>query len=227
MGGIDAGKRVLAIGDIHGCLTALKTLAKRIPLNPESDFLVVLGDFVDRGPDSKGVIDWLLNWEGEKVCLRGNHEIMMLEAAAGGKWASGWEFYGGRETLESYGDGATFDDVPEEHWDFIGSLEPYFEIDTHFFVHANADPSLDLDDQPDSELFWERFGDPPPHKNGKTMVCGHTAQHSGLPRFVEKAVCIDTWVYGDGWLTCLDVERDRYWQANEKGEFRVGVLEID
>ncbi|MFT5466563.1 MAG: serine/threonine protein phosphatase 1 [Verrucomicrobiales bacterium] len=223
----EPSKRVLAIGDIHGCLNALETLAERIPLRPESDFLITLGDYVDRGPDSKGVLDWLRSWPGEKVNLRGNHEIMMLEAASGGTWAGGWEHVGGRETLASYGVGATLKDVPEAHWDFIGTLAPWFEIDSHFFVHANADPSLDLADQFETELFWERYDNPPAHKNGKIMVCGHAAQRSGLPRFNGNAICIDTWAYGEGWLTCLDVARQTYWQANQAGEFRTGALELD
>jgi hypothetical protein len=76
---------------------------------------------------------------------------------------------------------------------------------------------------PDAETdrFWrERFADPPPHQSGKIMVCGHTSQQSGLPRNIGHAVCIDTFVYGDGWLTCLDVANGQYWQANQKGETR-------
>jgi serine/threonine protein phosphatase 1 len=74
-------------------------------------------------------------------------------------------------------------------------------------------------------LLWEKFGDPPPHISGKTMICGHTPQKSGRPKSVGHAVCLDTWVYGDGWLTCLDVERGNYWQANQRGEVREGWLE--
>lgn len=130
-----AKKRILAIGDIHGCLTALQTLAERVPFRPESDILVTLGDHVDRGPDSKGVIDWLLAWEGERVSLRGNHEIMMFEARAGVGWARGWDQVGGRETLDSYGPDSKVGDIPAEHWDFLESLVPFHETETHFFVH--------------------------------------------------------------------------------------------
>ena len=217
-------KRVLAVGDIHGCLTALTTLAKAVPFRPESDLLVTLGDYIDRGPDSKGVIDWLLEWEGERVSLRGNHEIMMMEARAGIGWAKGWDQVGGRETLESYGRGAKVADVPDHHWEFLDSLVPYFETENHFYVHASVYADLDLADQSEFELYWGRFVDPPPHKSGKTMVCGHTSQKDGLPNFNGNAVCIDTWVYGKGWLTCLDVERQFYWQANQRGEVRTGTL---
>jgi hypothetical protein len=63
-----------------------------------------------------------------------------------------------------------------------------------------------------------------PHESGKTMICGHSAQRSGRPLVLDHAICIDTWVYGDGWLTCLDVASEVYWQANERGESRMGSL---
>ena len=71
---------------------------------------------------------------------------------------------------------------------------------------------------------WERFDWINPHRSGKTIICGHTAQHSGEPADVGYAVCIDTWVYGDGWLTCLDVGTGEYWQANQDGETRQDQL---
>lgn len=220
-----ADKRVLAIGDIHGCLTALETLAERVPFDPERDFLVTLGDHVDRGPDSKGVIDWLLAWPGGMANVRGNHEIMMADGRGDGKWANGWMRFGGAETLESYGPGATIADVPEAHWRFIDSLVPYFETDTHVFVHANLDPVIELQYQTDDELYWRPYYNPSPHKSGKTMICGHTSQKDGLPNRNEHSICIDTWVYGEGWLTCLDVARGVCWQANQPGEFRAIMLD--
>ncbi|MEM7013708.1 MAG: metallophosphoesterase family protein [Verrucomicrobiota bacterium] len=220
-----AKKRVLAIGDIHGCLTALQTLAEHVPFRPESDLLVTLGDHVDRGPDSKGVIDWLLAWKGVRVSLRGNHEIMMQEARGSSAWVDGWRACGGAEALASYGGG--IEDVPQAHWDLINQLLPYYETETHFFVHANVLPELDLADQSDSDLYWSQYIDPPRHKSGKKMVCGHTSQKDGLPKYNGSAACIDTWVYGKGWLTCLDVERSFYWQANQQGEVRTGILGLD
>jgi serine/threonine protein phosphatase 1 len=74
-------------------------------------------------------------------------------------------------------------------------------------------------------LYWEQFIDPPAHESGKVMVCGHTPQKTGLPLSVGHAVCIDTWSYGAGWLTCLDVTTDRVWQANEQGQTRTFWLD--
>jgi serine/threonine protein phosphatase 1 len=99
-------------------------------------------------------------------------------------------------------------------------LLPYYETDTHFFVHANADPHLDLIDQPDYTLYWERFNYPVLHQSGKIMVCGHSSQKCGLPVNTQSAICIDTWACGTGWLTCLDVQAGVLWQANQQGETR-------
>jgi serine/threonine protein phosphatase 1 len=98
------------------------------------------------------------------------------------------------------------------------------ETENHFFVHANADPSAPIYAQPDEMLYWQRFGKPRPHVSGKTMVCGHTIQRSGEPLNVGHAICIDTWAYGKGWLTCLDVETGNYWQTNEQGQRRAAKL---
>jgi serine/threonine protein phosphatase 1 len=221
---------LLAIGDIHGCFTALETLAAAVPFSAD-DLLVTLGDYVDRGPDSRAVVDWLIErWRlGTLIPLRGNHELMMQEARVfKGLWNT-WLSFGGDATLASYappGRDGRFDDVPEEHWEFFErSCRDYYETETHFFVHANADPQLPLDKQSAPTLFWEKFYDPPPHVSGKIMVCGHTAQKSGLPKNLGHAVCIDTWVYGDGWLTCLDIATGRFWQANQKRESRRGNLD--
>lgn len=223
-------KRHLAIGDIHGCFSALQSLAAFVPFRPE-DVLITLGDYVDRGPDSQAVLDWLIQrrQQGTLVPLRGNHEIMMMQARESPGDLERWLFYGGKEALASYSpQGALGDmaDVPPEHWDFLENhLRPWHEIEGHFFVHANAYPDYALEDQPDYMLYWETFHNPTPHESGKVMVCGHTSQKSGLPLDLGHAICIDTWVYGSGWLTCLDVETGEYWQANQQGQTRRGERE--
>ena len=224
--------RTLALGDIHGCLTALKTLEEFVPFTPE-DRIVALGDFVDRGPRSRQVVDWLIAryLRGALIPIRGNHEIMMCAArrdlAPLGEWLS----CGGDRTLDSYapperGGSGRLADVPDSHWEFLRSRTlAYYETRTHFFVHAGADYDVPLDQQADYTLYWLPFNNPPPHHSGKIMVCGHTVQRDGRPRSIGHAVCIDTWVYGDGYLTCLDVQSGEYWQANERGETRRGSLE--
>ncbi|MCA9175547.1 MAG: serine/threonine protein phosphatase [Planctomycetales bacterium] len=220
--------RHLAIGDIHGCFDALQALERFVGFR-EDDVIVTLGDYVDRGPKSCHVLDWLLHLDrsGRLRPLRGNHEIIMVDAFQEDAPLQDWFRVGGDATLRSYspfdefGDAGTFADVPDAHWDFLTArLLPYYETDTHFFVHANAYPDLALDDQPGHMLYWERFDDPPRHESGKIMICGHTSQSSGIPVTNGSAVCIDTCAYGGGWLSCLHVESGLIWQANERGETR-------
>ncbi|HEY0074021.1 MAG TPA: metallophosphoesterase family protein [Abditibacteriaceae bacterium] len=212
--------RTLAIGDIHGCLTALETLLVAVDLR-EDDLLITLGDYTDRGPDSRGVLDLLISlwWQEKLVAVRGNHDIMFCDARDKHSSFHVWLSLGGEATLQSYG--GNIDNVPQEHWDFLkNGLVDYYETKTHIFVHAGLWPDVPLDEQPEFVLFFERFHNPAPHESGKTMICGHTNQRSGLPNNKGHAVCIDTRAYGGGWLSCLHVETGRIWQANQKGEVR-------
>ena len=220
--------RTLAIGDIHGCFRALKTVVEAAGVT-DKDFVITLGDYIDRGPNSAAVVDWVMNraYTGNVIPIRGNHEIMMLTARQDMGAFHDWLGWGGDTTLCSYSgqDVGSFDDVPDEHWSFLeAGCRRYFETETHFFVHASADPQLPLERQSDQTLFWEKFYNPPPHRSGKIMICGHTAQKSGLPCDIGHAVCIDTYAYGGGWLTCLEPETGQYWQANERGESRSASL---
>jgi serine/threonine protein phosphatase 1 len=223
------GGRTLAIGDVHGCGKALATLLELV--RPNSDDLVVaLGDFVDRGPQSRESIDMLLELEQRCsfVALLGNHEEMMLDAVQSPADLTGWLMYGGLETLFSYKippEEYTLDRLPPEHVAFLTErCRDYFETETLQFVHAGFDPQLPLAQQPANLLRWEKLADRGPHRSGKITICGHTRQESGEPLDLGHTICIDTWVYGAGWLTCLDVESKRYWQANQKGESREGSL---
>ena len=223
--------RHLAIGDIHGCVTAFETLIDFVGLQPD-DTIVTLGDYVDRGPDSRGVLDRVigLSQSHRLVPLRGNHEIMMLDAREKDSWLRPWLSYGGAETLQSYAlsseQAGSFADIPDDHMDFLEQrLFAYYECDTHIFVHANADANTALPDQPDAALYWKRYRDPVKHCSGKVMVCGHTEQRSGLPLNDQTSICIDSWAYGDGWLSCLDVASGMIWQANEAGETRSLTLD--
>jgi serine/threonine protein phosphatase 1 len=220
--------RLLAIGDIHGCSRALDALLLDVKLTPQ-DRLVFLGDYVDRGPDSRGVVERILALSAtcSVVALRGNHELMMLAARQSADSMPFWLAVGGREALASYSPAGNIDDVPETHWRFLRkTCVDWYETDTHFFVHANVDPDVPLDAQPSSMLHWETCTEwTPSHCSGKVMVCGHTEQRSGWPLVLEHAVCLDTLCYGGGWLTCLDVITGRVWQANELGATRGGWID--
>ncbi len=213
--------RTLAIGDIHGCLDALKHLWKVI--NPQAnDHVIFVGDYVDRGPNSKGVIDFLISLQSDyKVSfLSGNHEEKFLLAKLNNIELEQWlEHWGGVETLASYGvDGIS--DIPEAHWEFLRKCLPYLETETHIFVHANLEADVPLDQQLPFSLIHKKFGTPLPHQSGKTMICGHTAQTSHVPNNLGHAICIDTDPGRGGYLTCLHVETGHYWQVNTAGEVR-------
>lgn len=218
--------RHLAIGDIHGCYDALRTLCDFVELR-DDDVLVTLGDYVNRGPNACAVLDWLIHQQRTRILrpLRGNHEVMTLNALNSDEAYRRWLRCGGDLTLRSYapfeGDRGSLADIPDSHWEFIQhQLLPYFETPTHFFVHANADPDIPLEEQPEFMLYWEDYDDPPRHPSGKIMVCGHNSQKSGLPVTNGHAVCIDTWAWGTGWLTCLHAESGQIWQANQSGQTR-------
>lgn len=217
--------RTLVIGDIHGCSKALRTLLDAVQPGTE-DVLVTLGDYVDRGPDTKGVLDMLLALEKSTQLkpLLGNHEILFLDVLNGRVEPTGWLHVGGAETLASYSPShlePTWDMVSPAHVEFLSErCLRYFEDEHHIYVHANANAYLDLNDQTDDWLFWTRFDDAYPHISGKKMICGHTAQKVGLPNVKPFAICLDTWVYGQGWLTCLEVETGHLVQANQSGKLR-------
>ena len=219
--------RHLAIGDIHGCFQALTTLMDFAELRPD-DQLITLGDYVDRGPNSYAVLDWLIyhHQQGRLIPLKGNHEVMMLASREHLESFDSWLACGGQQTLQSYSpfdgdDPGSLADIPQTHWDFLeNDLRSYYEIETHFFVHANAYPEVPLADQPENVLFWQSYNNPPRHISGKIMVCGHTSQRSGMPKTNGEAICIDTRAYGRGWLSCLEIETGIVYQAKQDGETR-------
>lgn len=220
--------RTLAIGDIHGCSTALRTLARLVGLRPD-DQLITLGDYVDKGPDTAGVLDWLTRRAdrnpGSLIALRGNHDQMMLDARRDAAAFADWWQNHGDETLDSYPPSRTgdpLDAVPARHWRFLESTRLYFEQDEHFYVHGNVNHLLPLKKQSVESLLWDKFYDPEPHYSGKTMVAGHTSQKTGEVLDLGHAICIDTWACGQGWLTCLEPATGRYWQATQAGQTRVG-----
>ncbi|TDU73131.1 serine/threonine protein phosphatase 1 [Prosthecobacter fusiformis] len=221
--------RILAIGDVHGCSIALRTLLNTV--QPGSDDIVItLGDYVDRGPDSKGVLDILLELEKTTQLkpLTGNHEILFLDAMAGQVDPEAWLRVGGRETLISYAPEATVMDwrqVTPAHVEFLSErCLRHWETEHHLFVHANANSVFPLSEQSDDWLFWTRFDDSFPHVSGKMMVCGHTAQKNGIPALKPQAICLDTWAYGEGWLTCLDVTTGEFVQANQAGVIKTFTM---
>ncbi|HET6569853.1 MAG TPA: metallophosphoesterase family protein, partial [Rhodothermales bacterium] len=134
----------IAVGDIHGCAQTLDVLLKHLSPGAD-DHLVFVGDYVDRGPDSKGVIDRLLALREEVHCtfLRGNHEALMLSYLSGGD-ANLWWANGGVATLRSYGSNGTSQEIPASHVEFIRGTQLYLDTPDFFFVHAGLKPNLTI-----------------------------------------------------------------------------------
>jgi len=216
-------ERVIAIGDIHGCLAALDALLEAIDPRAD-DTIVTLGDYIDRGPDSRGVVERLM--ELAQRCrlkpILGNHDEMLLELLDENRGFDGWLAFGGAATLASY-DCCVPEEIPAEHIAFLRKCLPYYEIDDHFFVHASYYGNLPLDEQSALALRWEalRGRVPGPHYSGKRAIVGHTAQKDGNILDMGYLVCIDTCCYGEGWLTALDVHNGGVWQADQEGKLKV------
>lgn len=221
--------RTIAIGDIHGCRDALAALIDAIAPAAE-DTLVTLGDYIDRGTDSRGVLDYLIALAGRcgLVPLLGNHEEALLDALRDSTTLRRWLTLGGGDTLRSYGwrpgglRSRLADWIPPRHRQFVADCRPYHETKTHLFVHAGYVPELPMDQQPGEALRW-RVTDAnvaTPYQSGKTAIVGHTPQSSGEILDLGFLVCIDTNCARGGWLTALDTDTGRIWQADRAGRLR-------
>jgi serine/threonine protein phosphatase 1 len=204
--------RLLAIGDIHGCLDQLRELLARVVPTPQ-DQLVFLGDYVDRGPDSAGVVEALLALREQlprTVFLRGNHEQMLLDVLSGGDPAI-FLLNGGEQTIASYRNRGGWP-PPAAHRDFYHSLTSSFETEQFIFVHAGLRPGIPLARQDPADILWIRQAFLRSDEDwGKTVVFGHTPRESVL---VSKTrIGLDTGCVYGGHLTCCEVLSGRCWQS--------------
>lgn len=216
--------RIIAIGDIHGHSLPLQSLIKAIKPT-QTDTIITLGDYIDRGPDSKGVIDLLLELRQccNLITILGNHEEVMLISLKSNDMLREWfgpPFHGDK-TLMSYGirhvptQQELEQAVPPAHWLFLADCVDFYETEKHFFAHANYDPDASLENQIWQHWRWERnpVGQ---HKSGKKAVVGHTPQVK--PKDDGFSICIDTGCGHGGILTAYDIKKKRIWQANENGK---------
>lgn len=215
-----------AIGDIHGCLTALKAIFNENWIQ-EGDLVIFLGDYIDRGEDSKGVIDWLIENRSyyHFEFIKGNHEIMMRDAKDKPEIVKFWLQHGGSETLNSYNVGDELEwinKIPESHWAFLKACKPYFKLGNTVFVHAGLEKGKNLENQDEKHLFWKKYNEPIEYEEGVRVICGHTSQKDGKIADFGHTVCIDTYCYGGQWLTCLNVGDNSYLKSNNQGEVEYG-----
>jgi len=236
--------RAYAVGDVHGCLAQLNRLIARVEADLEARpvgeaYLIFVGDLIDRGPDSAGVIERLRTYmhRGVKpIFLTGNHEEYFLRVLAGERGVlDNWLDYGGRQCAESYGIAGDLlvglpedqalalirRQVPEKHRRFLESFGDTFRFGDYLFVHAGIRPGLPLEKQSRQDLRWIRdafLHDSGDH--GFVVVHGHTIveQVEELPNRIG----IDTGAYRTGLLTALviDGEERRFLSANaDEDEF--------
>jgi serine/threonine protein phosphatase 1 len=212
--------RRFVIGDVHGCSKALRTLLETISPTSE-DQIIFLGDYIDRGPDSRGVIDLMLSASRSTrlIALRGNHEVMLMGVLFGGCDPEIWMLSGGAATLASYG--GSLDRIPLSHTDFLHSLRSQYETDNELFIHAGYQPEVPAERTDDAYRYWNHLLEvPPPHCSGKRVFVGHTPQASGKVLDCGHIVCLDTYCFGGGWLTALNVDTNEVIQASRHGHLK-------
>ena len=221
--------KIIAIGDVHGELAKLKQLFSKLSIEKE-DTVIFLGDYIDRGPDSKGVIDFILSLKDKcnLVTLKGNHEEFFLETLKhpNGRMAQSWMQNGGLKCLASYvplDENWTENDplklMGDLHGDFFKNLQLTYETDHFIFVHGYLAHELDVEDQEEFNCLWGRYRDIWPHKSGKTVVCGHSVQRGGYKNDGFK-ICIDTGSFlPEGYITAMVIDGHRTFFVDSRGKY--------
>jgi serine/threonine protein phosphatase 1 len=228
-----AGARAYAVGDIHGRLDLLEPLLAKIAEDARArpakrTYIIFLGDLIDRGPDSAGVVERLRNYRPDfatPIFLAGNHEEVMLRVLQGEPDILGdWLKFGGAECLASYGiDAGTLtrmepdkamellrSKVPSAHIEFLEGFADTFRFGDYLFVHAGIRPGVPLAEQDQFDLRWIR--EPflsGADEHGAIVVHGHTIVSEVDER--SNRICIDTGAYHSGILTAVGIEDDQRW----------------
>jgi serine/threonine protein phosphatase 1 len=187
------------VGDIHGCYDELCLLLDKIYDHAAGDprKIIFVGDYVDRGPNSKEVVDQVMRMQhrGDGVALMGNHEDMLLAG----------EYMYAEATLRSFN--ASFMELPEYVTEWMRSLPKYYEDDTIIVAHAGVHPGLTMDDQPDTYLLWYRYQEGQPAQLDKHFYHGHTPQLGKIEKVIDRTNVDTACVYG-GHLTAAIVGDD-------------------
>ena len=222
------GVRIYAISDIHGCAHLLEPMLRVIDADlaqsrPRYAIEVFMGDYIDRGPDTRSTLDILVerSRRGNAVFLKGNHEAFLVNVLRDPSLLDDWLRVGGAQTLMSYGvsssaPGSEHDDpttlldelaraIPSEHVEFLRNLRPSFTCGDFFFVHAGVRPGVPLSEQQESDLLWirEEFLQSEEHFS-KYIVHGHTPVRSA--ELLANRANIDTGAYATGNLTLMSIQ---------------------
>jgi len=207
-------EKIFVIGDLHGCLGMLKNLINIIRWDPSKDRLIFIGDYIDRGEDSQGVIDFILKLKEDSPlvqCLVGNHEQMFLDYLSGVDSQS-FLFNGGSSTLLSYRRARKTEQdplIPSSHLSFLSSLLPMIELDQYYIVHAGFRPNIRIENQDFFDMIWIRdeflYSD---FDFGKVVIFGHTPFQN--PIVMKNKMGIDTGAVYGNCLTCLELPKKKF-----------------
>jgi serine/threonine protein phosphatase 1 len=202
-------ERTFAVGDIHGCLDKLISLMGIIDIDPKKDTLLFIGDYIDRGTQSKEVVDYLINLarrHSSVIFLKGNHE-RMLERYLDGTDRFNFLVNGGQATLDSYlkdHSDAEQSLIPTAHLDFFDNLRLYHETEEYIFVHAGLKPNVPLEEQSEWDMLWIRdefiYSD---FDFGKRVIFGHTPFRE--PLILDNKIGIDTGAVYGNMLSCVEL----------------------
>jgi serine/threonine protein phosphatase 1 len=213
-------EKIFVVGDIHGCLDMFSRLMDKIEWEPAKDRLIFIGDYIDRGRDPKGVVDYILalTQRSDRIeCLIGNHEAIFLDYLSG-KDRGLFLFNGGWTTIESY-QGNTLKSpdalVPEDHLAFYRSLKTYVELEDFYLVHAGFRPGVAIENQSLEDMVWirERFIYSE-YDFGKKVIFGHTPFSE--PLVTKNKIGLDTGaVYGNR-LTCLELPKMKFYSVGRE-----------
>lgn len=208
---------IYAVGDIHGCLDHLERLLDEVQPDLEKDVLLFIGDYIDRGPESKGVVDYIIKLQQKYpreqiICLKGNHEAMFLDFLAG-RERELFLLNGGLRTLRDYW-GGRWDSLeelllPPEHARFYQELLAYHETPDYIFVHGGLKPGVPLGEQQEEDLLWIRGEFITSMEDfGRLVIFGHTPFKQ--PLVMPNKIGIDTGAVYGNFLTCLKLPQNEF-----------------
>jgi serine/threonine protein phosphatase 1 len=219
--------QIYTIGDIHGRLELLERLLEEIQPDLERDRLVFIGDYIDRGPQSKGVVDYVIRLKAlappeQVICLKGNHEAMFLDFLEGREVAL-FLFNGGLPTLIEYW-GPDWEKeerlvLPLDHDRFYRELLNYYETPDYIFVHGGLKPGLPLSEQQEEDLLWIRGEFIVSMEDfGRKVIFGHTPFQR--PLVMPNKIGIDTGAVYGNLLTCLKLPQEEFVLVGQEGHAR-------
>lgn len=206
--------RLIAITDIHGEINKLNSLIDKLEIRPD-DTIIFMGDYIDRGPDSKGVVDKVISMSSVCKCiyLKGSHEYAYLQARKGDDYYDYlfWN-YGGVQTVESYG---SFENIYKVHGEFLENLKPYYITEDYLFIHAGIRPEIPFEEQDERDFYYIR-GEfiYKKHNLDKKIIFGHTDFKQ--PQIQPDKICIDTGCgkYPNACLTAIILPEERFVQSD-------------